>query len=57
MKIAQRTDFHPAWAVVYSTYDVGFVLSGSVVSEPSTLLLLGIGAISLLGYRKAKSHG
>ena len=26
-----------------------------VVPEPSTLLLLGIGAISLLGYRKAKS--
>jgi large repetitive protein len=26
------------------------------VPEPSTLLLLGIGAISLLGYRKAKSH-
>ena len=25
------------------------------VPEPSTLLLLGIGAISLLGYRKAKS--
>jgi PEP-CTERM motif len=25
--------------------------------EPSTLLLLSIGAISLLGYRKAKSHG
>jgi hypothetical protein len=28
-----------------------------VAPEPSTLLLLGIGAISLLGYRKAKSHG
>jgi PEP-CTERM motif len=24
---------------------------------PSALLLLGIGAISLLGYRKAKSYG
>jgi hypothetical protein len=29
----------------------------TVVPESSTLLLLGIGAISLLGYRKAKSHG
>lgn len=29
----------------------------TLVPEPSTLLLLGIGAISLLGYRKAKSHG
>ncbi len=28
-----------------------------VVPEPSTILLLGIGGISLLGYRKAKSHG
>jgi hypothetical protein len=27
------------------------------IPEPSTLLLLGIGAISLLGYRKAESHG
>lgn len=27
------------------------------VPEPSTLLLLSFGAISLLGYRKAKSHG
>ena len=27
----------------------------TLVPEPSTLLLLGIGAISLLGYRKAKS--
>jgi hypothetical protein len=30
---------------------------GTAVPEPSTLLLLGIGAISLLSYRKAKSHG
>jgi hypothetical protein len=30
---------------------------GNAVPEPSTLLLLGIGAISLLGYRKAKSRG
>ena len=29
----------------------------TLVPEPSTLLLLGIGAISLLGYRKAKSDG
>jgi hypothetical protein len=29
----------------------------TLVPEPSTLFLLGIGAISLLGYRKAKSHG
>jgi hypothetical protein len=29
----------------------------TVVPEPSTIFLLGIGAISLLGYRKAKSHG
>jgi hypothetical protein len=28
-----------------------------LVPEPSTLFLLGIGAISLLGHRKAKSHG
>jgi PEP-CTERM motif len=28
----------------------------SIIPEPSTLLLLGIGAISLLGYRKAKSR-
>jgi alpha-tubulin suppressor-like RCC1 family protein len=27
------------------------------VPEPSTLLLLGVGAISLLGYRKSKTHG
>jgi PEP-CTERM motif len=27
----------------------------TLVAEPSTILLLGIGAISLLGYRKAKS--
>jgi hypothetical protein len=27
------------------------------VPEPSTILLLGMGAISLFGYRKAKSHG
>jgi hypothetical protein len=30
---------------------------GTAVPEPSTRLLLGIGAISLFGYRKAKSHG
>jgi hypothetical protein len=29
----------------------------ATIPEPSTFLLLGIGAISLLGYRKAKSHG
>jgi hypothetical protein len=29
----------------------------TAVPEPSTLLLLGIGAIGWLGYRKAKSHG
>jgi hypothetical protein len=29
----------------------------TLIPEPSTLLLLGIGAFSLLGYRKAKSHG
>jgi len=29
----------------------------TLVPEPSTLLLLGIGAISLIGYRKAKPHG
>jgi hypothetical protein len=29
----------------------------TLVPEPSTLLLLGIGAISLLGYRKARSYG
>ena len=29
----------------------------TAVPEPSTLLLLGIGAISLLGYRKAKVEG
>jgi hypothetical protein len=33
------------------------VLRLTLMPEPSTLLLLGIGAISLLGYRKAKSHG
>jgi hypothetical protein len=34
-----------------------FQIEGSPVPEPSSLLLLGIGAISLLGYRKARSHG
>jgi hypothetical protein len=29
----------------------------TLVPEPSTISLLAIGAISLLGYRKAKSHG
>jgi hypothetical protein len=32
-------------------------LTIGTVPEPSTLLLLGIRAISLLGYKKAKSHG
>jgi hypothetical protein len=36
---------------------LGLVTQFQFVPEPSTLLLLGIGAISLLGYRKAKSHG
>ena len=35
----------------------GSSIESASVPEPSTLLLLGIGAISLLGYRKAKSHG
>jgi large repetitive protein len=29
----------------------------TLVPEPATLMLLGIGAISLLGYRKSRSHG
>ena len=47
--------------VANNEYAFGFTGSQSVselrltlVPEPSTLLLLGIGAISLLGYRKAK---
>ena len=35
----------------------GSSIDSATVPEPSTLLLLGIGAISLLGYRKAKSNG
>jgi PEP-CTERM motif len=35
----------------------GLVTRFTVVPEPSTLFLLGIGAISFLGYRKAKSRG
>ena len=40
-----------------STSGSGSSIESASVPEPSTLLLLGIGAISLLGYRKAKSHG
>jgi hypothetical protein len=36
---------------VPSTVPIDF---GTAVPEPSSLLLLGIGAISLLGYRKAR---
>jgi hypothetical protein len=41
------------------SYDSSGIIVGTttVVPEPSTLLLLGIGAISLLGYRKAKFRG
>jgi PEP-CTERM motif len=35
----------------------GSSIESASVPEPSTLLLFGIGAISLLGFRKAKSHG
>ena len=34
----------------------GSSIESASVPEPSTLLLLGIGAISLLGYRKARLH-
>jgi hypothetical protein len=50
----------------FANYEMAFSSSGgaanvtrlrlTVVPEPSTLLLLGIGAISLLGRRKAKAH-
>ena len=36
---------------------VDFAVRIYTVPEPSTLLLIGIGAISLVGYRKAKLHG
>jgi hypothetical protein len=36
---------------------LGLVTQFQFTPEPSTLLLLSVGAISLLGYRKAKSHG
>jgi hypothetical protein len=48
------------WDVVIQpglTFQISKDKAISGVPEPSTLLLLAIGAISLLGYRKAKSHG
>jgi hypothetical protein len=45
------------WSNTGNTATPNTELRLTLVPEPSTLLLLGIGAISLLGYRKAKSHG
>ena len=39
------------------TIGSGSATESASVPEPSTLLLIGISAITLLGYRKAKSHG
>jgi hypothetical protein len=45
------------FAYSFTAYNGISYLELSLVPEPSTLLLLGIGAISLLGYRKARSTG
>jgi len=48
-------NFEYLFGVSGHTFDLS-QLRLKLVPEPSSLVLLGIGAISLLGYRKAKSH-
>jgi PEP-CTERM motif len=67
VSLADPANVSTAWTSIDSnsvlhSYTAADMMQGpgsqwSRVPEPSTLVLLGLGAISLLGYRKAKSHG
>ncbi len=52
-----RANYGRTAGIIGSAAGSGSSSESASVPEPSALLLLGIGAISLLGYRKAKSHG
>jgi probable HAF family extracellular repeat protein len=52
----ENADYQP-WRENFGRTAGSDSLFNSTVPEPSTLLLIGIGAISLLGYRKAKASG